>query len=53
MDAVKSFEMAHRLDPSLAAMERIESVVRWVSRVQDLIQRKVSHHAIYFSHNHL
>ena len=40
MDAVKSFEVAHRLDPSLPAMERIQSIIRWVTRVQDLIQRK-------------
>lgn len=39
-DAIKSYETAHTLDPSLQAQDAINTIGRWVSRVADLIHRK-------------
>ena len=38
--AVECYKKANALDPSLPAQDAIEIIVRWVSRVSDLISRK-------------
>ena len=40
-DAMKCYECAHKLDPLLPAQEAIDTIGRWVTRVADLILRKV------------